>query len=66
MLVRLKTDSSRELFAMKSLRKAALIKRKQLLHTQTERKIAQTIQHPFLVNLRFAFQTVDKLYVNTY
>jgi len=63
MLVRLKAGGTGELFAMKSLRKAALIKRKQLLHTQTERKIAQTIQHPFLVNLRYAFQTVDKLYL---
>jgi len=63
MLVKLKGDSTDELLAMKSLRKAELIKRKQLLHTQTERKIAQTIQHPFLVNLRYAFQTVDKLYL---
>jgi serine/threonine protein kinase len=63
MLVKLKSDPSGELLAMKSLRKAALIKRKQLEHTETERKIAQTIQHPFLVNLRYAFQTVDKLYL---
>jgi len=63
MLVKLKTDPEGELLAMKSLRKAALIKRKQLEHTETERKIAQTIHHPFLVNLRYAFQTVDKLYL---
>jgi serum/glucocorticoid-regulated kinase 2 len=63
MLVKLKSDPTGELLAMKSLRKAALIKRKQLAHTETERKIAQTVQHPFLVNLRYAFQTVDKLYL---
>jgi hypothetical protein len=51
------------LFAMKTLRKAQLIKRKQLQHTHTERRIAQEFQHPFLVNLRFAFQSPDKLYL---
>mmetsp|Transcript_26841 Transcript_26841/g.31658 ORF Transcript_26841/g.31658 Transcript_26841/m.31658 type:complete len:392 (+) Transcript_26841:19-1194(+) len=51
------------LYAMKTLRKQALVKRNQLLHTQTERNILQNIQHPFLVNLRFAFQTGDKLYM---
>jgi serine/threonine protein kinase len=33
------------------------------VHTQTERNILQNIQHPFLVNLKFAFQTSDKLYM---
>jgi hypothetical protein len=51
------------LFAMKTLRKAQLIKRKQLQHTHTERRIAQEFQNPFLVNLRFAFQSPDKLYL---
>jgi serine/threonine protein kinase len=62
MLVRLK-DGDETLYAMKTLRKAALIKRNQLLHTATERNILQNIQHPFLVNLIFAFQTEDKLYM---
>lgn len=45
-----------ELYAMKTLRKQALVKRNQLEHTATERNILQNIQHPFLVNMRFAFQ----------
>ena len=64
MLVRKKdVEGDAGLFAMKTLRKAQLIKRKQLQHTHTERRIAQEFQHPFLVNLRFAFQTADKLYL---
>lgn len=63
MLVKKKDDPDATLYAMKTLRKAALIKRNQLLHTQTERNILQNIQHPFLVNLIFAFQTDDKLYM---
>jgi serum/glucocorticoid-regulated kinase 2 len=63
MLVRKKDDSSGTLYAMKTLRKAALVKRNQLAHTSTERTILQHIHCPFLVHLAFAFQTVDKLYM---
>lgn len=61
MLVRKKGNA--QLYAMKTLRKAALIKRNQLIHTQTERNVIQHISSPFLTSLEFAFQTVDKLYL---
>lgn len=61
MLVRKKGEDT--LYALKTLRKAALIKRNQLAHTATERYILQTIHNPFLVHLVYAFQTPDKLYM---
>lgn len=63
MLVKKKNDPENTLYALKTLRKAALIKRNQLAHTSTERKILQDIQCPFLVHLVYAFQTADKLYM---
>jgi serum/glucocorticoid-regulated kinase 2 len=63
MLVKKKGESANTLYALKTLRKAALIKRNQLAHTSTERTILQNINCPFLVHLVFAFQTVDKLYM---
>ena len=63
MLVKRKGDDAQHLYAMKTLRKAALIKRNQLAHTSTERTILQKISCPFLVHLIFAFQTTDKLYM---
>ena len=63
MLVKKKDDPTSTLYAMKTLRKAALIKRNQLAHTSTERTILQSIDCPFLVHLRYAFQTTDKLYM---
>eukprot|EP01039_Chlorochromonas_danica_P011014 gene11014-12262_t len=63
MLVKKKDDNSGTLYAMKTLRKAALVKRNQLAHTSTERYILQNIHCPFLVHLVFAFQTADKLYM---
>jgi serine/threonine protein kinase len=63
MLVKKRDDPSGTLYAMKTLRKAALLKRNQIAHTTTERTILQTIHCPFLVHLVYAFQTPDKLYV---
>lgn len=58
--------SETKLYAMKTLRKEALIRRKQLAHTSTERYILQNLQHPFLMRLAYAFQTKDKLYMVTH
>lgn len=52
-----------QIYAMKVLKKEQLLKRKQVAHTQTERKVLEEIDHPFIVSLRFAFQTQDKLYM---
>lgn len=60
MLVR-KNDTG-ELLAMKVLRKEHLIKRNQVEHTKTERRILETVKNPFIVKLRYAFQNPKKLY----
>lgn len=50
-------------YAMKTLRKEVLLKRNQIEHTKTERAVLQAVDHPFIVCLRYAFQTADKLYL---
>jgi len=52
-----------QLYAMKSLRKDMIEQRNQKLHTQTEREILGEVNCPFIVQLRFAFQTTDKLFM---
>ena len=42
-----------EIFAMKILKKKALIAKHQVEHTNAERKILQSLQHPFLMHLRY-------------
>lgn len=59
-LVRKKSDS--KLYAMKVLSKSDIVKRKQVEHTRTERKVLGSINHPFIVRLHYAFQTEEKLY----
>jgi len=51
------------LFAMKTLRKAHLLKRGQIERTKTERKVLSLMNHPFIMKLHFAFQTDDKLFL---
>jgi len=47
---------------MKMLRKENVVKRNQVEHTKTERHVLETVSHPFIVNLIYAFQTPKKLY----
>jgi len=61
MQVRKKDDV--KIYAMKVLRKDTIIARKQVSHTKSEKNILMKIQHPFIVNLNYAFQTKDKLYM---
>jgi len=61
MLVRKKDDGM--IYAMKVLRKEAIIARKQVAHTKAEKSILQKLNHPFIVKLNYAFQTEDKLYM---
>ena len=54
---------SGKLYAMKSLSKAVLAERGEVVHTKTERKTLVDTHHPFLVHLHFAFQSPAKLYL---
>lgn len=61
MQVRHKADG--RIYAMKVMRKDAIIAKNQVTHTRDEKNILQSIRHPFIVNLNYAFQTKDKLYM---
>jgi len=62
-VMQVKKKDTKKIYAMKVLKKSQLVARKQVAHTQTERKVLEEIDHPFIVSLRFAFQTHDKLYM---
>ena len=62
-VIQVRKNDSGEIFAMKVLKKDHVVKRKQVEHTMTERRILENIKHPFIVSLRYAFQTSQKLYM---
>lgn len=51
------------IYALKTLKKSKLKEVKHIEHTKTERKILEIVSHPFIVSLKFAFQTPKKLYI---
>lgn len=53
---------TKEMFALKVLKKDNIIKRNQVEHTKTERSVLGYVKHPFIVGLNMAFQSKDKLY----
>lgn len=59
--VRYKGDG--KIYAMKILDKQIVMERNQYEHTLAERRIMGECEHPFLVCLRFAFQSQTKLYL---
>jgi serine/threonine protein kinase len=60
-LVRKKTNDT--LYAMKVLSKPNVVLRKQVAHTQTERRVLGRATCPFIVALHAAFQNDKKLYL---
>jgi serine/threonine protein kinase len=62
-VMQVRKKDSGMIYAMKILRKDAIIARNQVRNAKAERAILQKMDHPFLVGLKFAFQTDDKLYL---
>jgi len=66
MLVRKKAgNSAGKIYAMKVLKKSVIAALGQVEHTKSERDILFVIRHPFIVRLRFSFQSDDKLFLIT-
>lgn len=55
-------DDEGKIYAMKVLKKATL-KVRDRVRTKMERDILAEVEHPFIVNLHYAFQTEGKLYL---
>ncbi|KAJ1569803.1 hypothetical protein HK096_001230, partial [Nowakowskiella sp. JEL0078] len=57
-----KTDTGR-IYAMKVLVKKDIVERQEIQHTLSERNVLIQATSPFLVGLKFSFQTPEKLYL---
>lgn len=49
------------LYAIKILRKEVIIRKDEVAHTLTENRVLRTTNHPFLISLKYSFQTADRL-----
>ena len=57
-----KKDTGR-VYALKSIRKAHIVSRSEVTHTLAERTVLAQVNNPFIVPLKFSFQSKDKLYL---
>ena len=66
-VILVKRKETDQLYAMKVLSKPAVVKRKQVEHTRTERRVLEIVghlhDHPYISQMHFAFQTESKLYL---
>ncbi|KNC52113.1 akt protein [Thecamonas trahens ATCC 50062] len=51
-----------QLYAIKILKKDVVLEHEEVEHTQAERRVLSTMDHPFLVRMYYSFQTDDRLY----
>lgn len=51
------------IYAMKVIKKEAVLARNELDHTRAEQAILKMSSHPFIVGLKYSFQTPEKLYL---
>ncbi len=57
-----KKDTCR-IYALKTIRKAHIVSRSEVNHTLAERTVLAQINNPFIVPLKFSFQSPEKLYL---
>ncbi|KJH47669.1 kinase domain protein [Dictyocaulus viviparus] len=56
-----KEKRTSKLYAIKILKKEVIIAREEVVHTLTENRVLQRCKHPFLTELKYSFQTADRL-----
>ncbi len=62
-VMKVKYKSDQQIYALKTIKKSKLKQQKHIEHIRCERKILESIDHPFIISLKFAFQTSTKLYI---
>jgi len=58
-----KKKDTHRIYALKTIRKAHIISRSEVAHTLAERSVLSQINNPFIVPLKFSFQSPEKLYL---
>eukprot|EP01061_Rhynchopus_euleeides_P016191 TRINITY_DN273_c4_g1_i1.p1 TRINITY_DN273_c4_g1~~TRINITY_DN273_c4_g1_i1.p1 ORF type:complete len:625 (+),score=258.84 TRINITY_DN273_c4_g1_i1:104-1876(+) len=60
-VMKVKHRDTEAVYAMKVLNKDQIIQNKMVAHTNAEKMILEMVNHPFVVNLHYAFQTKKQL-----
>lgn len=61
-VMQVRKKNTNRIYALKTIRKAHIISRSEVAHTLAERSVLAQINNPFIVPLKFSFQSPEKLY----
>lgn len=61
-VMQVKKRDTEQIYALKTIRKAHIVSRSEVNHTLAERTVLAQIDNPFIVPLKFSFQSPEKLY----
>ena len=62
-VMQVKKKNTGRIYAMKIIKKAHIVEREEVSHTMAERNVLGKLQHPFIVPLKYSFQSPEKLYL---
>jgi serum/glucocorticoid-regulated kinase 2 len=62
-VMQVKKKDTQRIYALKTIRKAHIISRSEVTHTLAERSVLSQISNPFIVPLKFTFQSSERLYL---
>jgi len=62
-VMQVRKNDTRQVYALKTIRKAHIVSKSEVGHTLAERTVLAKINNPFIVPLKFSFQSPEKLYL---
>lgn len=62
-VMQVKKKDTQKIYALKAIRKAYIVSKSEVTHTLAERTVLARVDCPFIVPLKFSFQSPEKLYL---
>ncbi len=62
-VMQVKKKNTQQIYALKIIRKSHIVSRSEVTHTLAERNVLTKINNPFIVPMKFTFQSPEKLYL---
>lgn len=62
-VMQVRKKDSGKVYALKAIRKSHIVSRSEVTHTLAERTVLARVDNPFIVPLKFSFQSPEKLYL---
>ena len=62
-VMQVRKKDTNKVYALKAIRKSYIVSKSEVIHTLAERTVLARVENPFIVPLKFTFQSPDKLYI---